>query len=599
MLSLAHRGLLETRPLPFFWLNHFPSVRVKTLNRSLASEPISILSVTSGKFIREPRLHLPVYCATFATNLLALAMPLSIMQVYDRIIPNHSTGTLIFLFLGLVAALVLDFILKITRLIFLSWQAKRFVFKTENEAVARKLRTPGNESEDAPPAVHMNRYAAIAALGDYHCGSARLAAIDLPFVAIGLAVMAAVGGVLVFVPVVLFSVFVMLAARSGRRFRDVLHARTAQDNRKYDFITEVLGGIHNVKALAMEPQMQRRFERLQQAVAETTMSSILTGQSAQTSAFLYGSISQLVVVSLGASRVIDDQLSMGALACCTMLSGQILQPSLRAISQWVEKQTIGRHRQEVRVLLDAQEIDAVSSEWSEIRGDVSFDKVTFARNQSAAVKYFADFSVSAGAVIGVKGRDGSGRTTLVNLLSGEIKPTSGKVTIDGISTVAPAFAAVRQRIVVVGSAPVTFRGTIMENLTVFQAERRELARKMSRVVGVDAFINLLPDGFETRIGEDIADDLPISFAQQLNIVRALTCDPKILVLDEANTVLDLAAEVALLRALTSLRGHLTIFVVSHRPSLLALADRLLVIQDGHAVLEPVSALGKSQVGAGA
>jgi ATP-binding cassette subfamily C protein LapB len=481
----------------------------------------------------------------------------------------------------------------------LSWQAKRFIFNTENEAVARKLRTPNCEVEDAPTAVHMNRYAAIAALGDYHCGSARLASIDLPFVAVGLAVMAGVGGVLAFIPVVLFSTFVMLAARSSRRFRDMLHDRTVQDNKKYDFITEVLSGIHNVKAMAIEPQMQRRFERLQQAVAETTMSSILTGQSAQTSAFLYGSVSQLVVVSLGAWRVIDEQLSIGALACCTMLSGQILQPSLRAISQWVENQTIRRHRQDIRVLLDTQEIDASSAEWREIKGDVVFDQVTFARGRSAdLVKYSAHFSVPAGSIIGIQGRDGSGRTTMVNLLCGEIKPTSGDVMIDGISTVAPDFVSIRQRIITVGSAPVTFRGTIMENLTVFQAEKRDLARKMCRVVGVDAYIDLLPDGYETRIGEDIADDLPTSVAQQLNIVRALTCDPKILVLDEANTVLDIAAEQALLRAVKSLRGHLTMFVVSHRPSLLALADALLVIQDGHGVLRPVSSPGRSFAGAG-
>src|SRR5258708_40137550 len=181
-------------------------------------------------------------------------------------------------------------------------------------------------------AVNISRYAAAAALADYHSGQARLVAIDLPFVGIAVIVLTIVGGNMVLVPAVLFLMFAALAICRARKFRKILDLRTAQDNRKYDFIAEVLAGIHTVKGMAMEPQMQRRFERLQQAIAETTMASILTGQANQTSALLYGSTSQLVVVAIGASQVVDHQLSMGALACCTMLSGQILQPLLRAIS---------------------------------------------------------------------------------------------------------------------------------------------------------------------------------------------------------------------------------------------------------------------------
>ena len=105
---------------------------------------------------------------------------------------------------------------------------------------------------------------------------------------------------------------------------------------------------------------------------------------------------------------------------------------------------------------------------------------------------------------------------------------------------------------------------------------------MARLVELEAAINLLPDGFETLLGEGIADDLPASIAQQVNIVRALTNSPRILALDEANTVLDGLAEQALMRALDSLRGRLTVIIVSHRPSLLALCDRLLIVRNGQA-----------------
>jgi ATP-binding cassette subfamily C protein LapB len=546
-----------------------------------AWRPISTVSVVDGKLIREPTFPLPVYAASFVINLLALALPLSIMQVYDRVIPNHSLGTLAVLFFGLALALIIEFVLKIARSLLLCWQTKCFVRDAENETIARILRAPEHEFERRPAAVYMNRYAAVAALGEYHCGASRLVSIDCPFVAISLAVMSTVGGVMVFVPIGLFSIFAILAMHRSRKFRDVLRDRAAQDNRKYDFIAEVLGGIHTVKIMAMEPQMQRRFERLQQAVAETTMSSILTGQAAQTSALLYGSISQLIVVAIGASRVIDNQLSMGALVACTMLSGQILQPLLGAISQWMESETVRHRRQEVRELLDVRETEAAAPDYRDVGGNISFDNVTFAHETYAgSFLHPIDFSITAGEIIGVKGEDGSGPATLLNLLLGEIKPISGRVMVDDISTVAPEFLSVRRRIITVGATPVTFRGTIMENLTVFRPELREFARKMSRVFGLETSVNLLPSGFETRLGEVLADDLPVSIAQQLNIVRALTSDPRILVLNQANTSLDVVAETALMRAIDSLRGHLTVIIVSHRPSLLARADRVLIVRNG-------------------
>jgi ATP-binding cassette subfamily C protein LapB len=251
------------------------------------------------------------------------------MQVYDRVIPNHSLATLAYLFLGLTFAIAIDYALKISRSALLSWHATQFVEKVENEGVSRFLRAPNGSFERCPAAVNINRYAAAAALADYHSGQARLVAIDLPFVGIALIVLTIVGGTMVLVPAVLFFVFAALAIGRARKFRTILDSRAAQDNRKYDFIAEVLAGIHTVKGMAMEPQMQRRFERLQQAVAETTMASILTGQANQTSAMLYGNISQLIVVAIGGTQVINDHLSMGALARCTMLSGQVLQPPAR------------------------------------------------------------------------------------------------------------------------------------------------------------------------------------------------------------------------------------------------------------------------------
>jgi ATP-binding cassette subfamily C protein LapB len=555
---------------------------------------VRFVSISDGKFVREPSVPLSVTFASFAINLLALALPLSIMQVYDRIIPNHSLATLTYLFLGLTLAIAVDYVLKTSRSALLSWHAMQFVEKVENEGVSRFLRAPNGAFERAPAAVNLNRYAAAAALADYHSGQAKLVAIDLPFVGIALIVMTIVGSTMVLVPAVLFFIFAALAIGRAREFREILDSRTAQDNRKYDFIAEVLAGIHTVKGMAMEPQMQRRFERLQQAVAETTMASILTGQGSQTSALLFGSIAQLIVVAIGGAQVINDHLTMGALACCTMLSGQILQPLLRAISLWTEKESVNHRRAEVRLLLDLPSVEPVPADLPGVVGNIRFENVTFKYDSAANLAFeVVDLSIKAGTMIGIKGQDGSGRTTLLKLIQGDIKPTTGRLTVGGVSTIEPDFPAARRYIAYVGAAPVIFSGTIMENLTVFSPEKRDFARKMSQLIGLEAIINLLPDGYETMLGRGIGDDLPMSTAQQVNIVRALTNRPRVLALDEANMVLDAIAEPALIRALETLRGHLTVLVVTHRPSLLALCDQLVIVEDGHAAWS-VPASGGSQ-----
>ena len=552
---------------------------------------VSFLSISDGEFVREPSVPVAVKFASFSVNLLALALPLSIMQVYDRIIPNHSSATLAYLFLGLTLVIAIDYVLKTSRSALLSWHATQFGEKVENEAVSRFLRAPNGAFERDPAAVNVSRYAAAAALADYHSGQARLVAIDLPFVGIALIVMTIVGGTMVLVPAVLFFFFAALAIGRARAFRKILDARTAQDNRKYDFIAEVLAGIHTVKVMAMEPQMQRRFERLQQAVAETTMASILTGQANQTSALVYGSVSQLIVVAIGGSQVINDHLTMGALACCTMLSGQILQPLLRAISLWTERESVDHRRAEVRLLLDLPSVEVAPAEHAaDVMGDIEFEKVTFRYDAAADFALgVVDLSIRAGTIIGVKGEDGSGRTTLLKLIQGDIEPASGRVTIGGVPTMDANFPAIRSRIAYVGAAPVIFSGTIMENLTIFSPEKRDFARKMSQLLGLEATINVLPDGYETMLGRGMGEDLPMSIAQQVNIVRALTNRPRVLALDEANMLLDAIAEPALIRALQTLRGHLTVMIVTHRPSLLALCDRLMIVEDGHAawsVAEP-------------
>jgi ATP-binding cassette, subfamily C, bacterial LapB len=554
----------------------------EALNFISASQPtpIQVQSFEDGTPIVEPSVPPAVYLASLVISLLALALPLVTLQIYDRIIPNRARETLAFLIVGLVVALALDLILRTTRSAILTWQGMRFVRRAEHEAVTRLIYAPKANVAREAVTIHVNRLAALTAIGDHHAGQWRLTVIDLPFVAIALVIMAMVGGLIVMVPICLFFLFSVFAMRRTREFRKATEERTIQDNKKYDFVAEALVGIHTVKSMAMEPQMQRRFERLQQAVAEITMGSILTGHAAQTTAVLYGNISQIAVVTFGAARVIDGHLSVGALACCTMLSGQILQPVLRVISLWTEKEVLSHKRKEARELLSLPPAKRLPVRRN-VDGRIRFDNVTFSfHERGPAILLNINLSVKAGEVVGFKGRDDLGRSKLLKLLRGEVLPTAGRVTVDDVATTDPAFAAIRGRVAYVGSAPVIFQGTILDNLTMFSPARHRVARQMAALVGLEGTVNQLPSGFDTMLGEGAANELPVSIAQQITIVRALAAEPRILLFDDANVVLDRRAEMALIASIGALRQRMTIIIATHRPSLLAATDVIYTITDG-------------------
>jgi len=554
-----------------------------------ALEPIRVTCSDAGITVAEPTVPFEIYFASLVINLLALGLPLVNLQVYDRIIPNHARETLTFLVIGLALALVFDLVLRTMRSALLGWHGMRFVRRVEHEAVTRLVNAPPGTIESEPVAVHVNRFAALAALGNYHAGSSRLMAIDIPFVLVTLTTLTLVGGLMVLLPLSLFLFFAALAIRRSRDYRKINEERSIQDNKKYDFVSEVLAGILTVKGMAMEPQMLRRFERLQQSVAEITMRSILISHTAQSAAVIYGSLSQIVVVAFGAIRVIDGQMSIGALACCMMLSGQALQPLLRAISLWTENEVVNHRRAELRQLLALPIAEATSGPSPPVKG-FHFDHVCFERpGQKQSILRDICISVTAGTVVGLIGSDGSGRTTVLKLLLGDLAPTSGRVMIDDIATTDKAFANIRPLVAYVGPNPVTFRGTILDNLTNFQPHRRNFARQMAIVMGLEETVNELPSGYDTMVGESIAEGVPASLAQQMTIVRAFSTGARVLLLDEANAVLDRRAETSLIEAIEKLRGDLTLIIATHRPSVLAKSDVVYTLTDGQLVDSPIAA----------
>lgn len=534
-----------------------------------------------GRAITEPKLPKSVILASLIINCLALITPLVILQIYDRIIPNISHATLWILFAGSCGLLFFDLALKSLRYYALGHSSSQYMHTMNVEAMSRILHAPFGMIEKQAVSTQLNRINALTHVAEFHGSQTRTTAIDMPFVIIFLSLMALVGGAIVLVPISLFAVFGLISISQNKKMNVALTERSNLDNRKFDFILEALSGMFTIKALGMESAIQRRYEKLQQNSAEGTYNQVKLGNSIQDLSVFFGSVAQIAVVGVGAVMTINNTMSMGALACCTLLSGQVLQPLLRGIVVWTDQQNLKLRRQTASELYELPFYDMSVSKQN-ITQSLSLKNVVL-RNSSGTETLLNGASVEfpQDKIICIHTPSDQGRQSFLRMLKGEIAPQSGKVLVGEVDLHDANAQAMRSSISYVSSRTQMFRGTILENLTHFEiSKNRAAAFEATRLLGLDDEINQLPEGFDTKIGEGISTEFGVGFMQKLAIARALVNSPSILLMDNITENLDPAALSQMQRTLDALRGRMTIIIASSDTRILAAADVIFALRDG-------------------
>ena len=534
-----------------------------------------------------PRPSRGVTAASLTINVLSLALPAVLLQIYDRIIPNTATDTLLILMLGLVAALLIDAVLRVARSNILGWHAAQFEQIAGCRAVERLVSSDIGSFEREAPGVHLDRLTAVDTLRDFLSGQAKILIVDLPFVLLFLGLVAFMGGWLVLVPMAALVLLAGAALLVGRRLKLALESRATLDDRRYSFIIEVLTGINTVKGLAMEAQMQRRYDRLQESSAASTYDATFFSNLAQGLGAGFSNLTMVGVGALGSILVINGQLSIGSLAACTLLAGRSVQPPLRALSLWTQFQNITVARERLQQIFDMEpEAGADAEQAGEIQGEIELRNLTFGYPDAPPMFCDVNLLIRSGEVIGIRGDTGSGKSTLLMLILNALKPNKGSVRFDGqdIRDLDPH--SLRDQIAYLPQSAMLFKGTIMDNLTSFAGPAKiNQALEAASLLRLDQAINRLPAGYETRVGEGAFEALPTGLQQGIAMARALAGTPKVVLFDEANSGLDQRSDEILKTAIASLKGKATIILVSHRPSLLALADRQFLLQDSQLVLK--------------
>ncbi|WP_300034676.1 ABC transporter transmembrane domain-containing protein [uncultured Roseobacter sp.] len=535
----------------------------------------------NGNIVRPPRLGAPVIVTSLCVNLLALALPLVVLQVFDRVIPFESYSTLSLLFIGLCIVAVLDFALKWARLILLGHEGEKFELDLGERFLDRSLNADPSAYDKSSTGDHLERLNALAQLRDYYCGQGRLSAIDLPFSGIFIVMIALIGGWLVLVPLTGLALLYAFKFVLQRAQAPVFEKRKSLDGRRYSFLIECLSQIMTVKADTMEPQLLRRYEVLQNQSVDISEKLIRLSGLSQSFGALFSQAAVAATGLFGAYLVINGQIGVAELAACMLLNGRTVQPLLKMLSHWAQSESVEAALARVNETGNLPQRTKRARPDGPLKGHLVFDTVS-ARPNADGKRPFSDVNLDAqpGGIISVLGSAGTARETFMRMILSEEMPESGHISLDGRPVEEFSEARGHGGIVFLDQNPVMFSGTLLENISCF-GEGEAIARSLeySALLGLEKTVHRMPMGYNTVIGPvgEIASSLALM--QTVALVRALSLEPAVLLMNDATSAMDDRAVRRLVDCLQSLRGKTTIVLSSGQAMLNDIADQSILLAD--------------------
>lgn len=527
-----------------------------------------------------------VLAMSLFVNLLALATPVFVLQVYDRVVFFAGLTTLQGLVIGMAIALLFDFVLRQARSRMLQRVALRIDVEVGRKLFDKLFALPLRELESKPSAYWQALFRDIEVVRNVFSGASAVLLTDLPFAVLFVSFIFVIALPIAWLLIIVLPLFLLLAWRSAA----VLGAASAEERSagfaRDALVAEMIAGRATAKALALGDSLRPAWEERH---AETIERALTRGGRADSYVNLGTMLTVFTTVlltSVGALAIIDQRLSIGALIATNMLAGRIISPFQQLVSMWRNYATA---RQAIARLGDvfAADEDRRDSEIELDRpqGDLRLENVSFRYAEDAApVIEGVKLHIKPGGLHAVVGPNGSGKTTLLKLISGLYPPTTGRALLDGADIAQFTRKELARWIGYAPQEAFLFAGSIRDNIAKGRPEAtdREIMAA-AEAAGLHQPVIDLPDGYATEIGE-AGMRLSGGLRQRIVIARALIGRPPILLLDEPSANLDRQAEEALAKTLSTLARDHTIIVVSHSPVLLSACDNVLALDRGKVVM---------------
>lgn len=577
------------------------TVQISELEKDYSGYAIfAAVPTASDNAIKTPRLgkgkrwfwdvlkyYAPIYrhvaLASVVINLIAVASPLFVMNVYDRVVPNNATDTLWVLASGIFLIYFFNFILSALRSHFVDL-AGRNADVVLSSMLVEKLLSMRLDAKPESTGAMVSNLREFEQLREFFSSSSLLACIDMPFLIIFLLLIAFIAGPMVFLPLaaipILFGIGMFLQARSRKSAEEGYR----QNMQKNALLVEMVAGLETLKACMAESRMQRLWEAVSGLSAKSASESRKYNHLAVASSVL---ITQLVTVAMivwGVYRISDGLMTMGALIGVNILVGRTMAPLLQMASLLTRIQNSHVALKALDMLMELPS-EKTSSEtcmdFGSLEPKFELENVSFSYpNSERPALIDINLTINPGEKVAIIGPMGSGKTSLARILTGLYQPTSGAVKFGGIDIRQICSQDLRGRIGVLPQDVMLFYGTLRENIALGDPSINDhLILRAASLAGVTDFANNHPAGFGAQVGEQ-GKALSGGQRQAVALARALVRDPEILLLDEPTSNMDTDSELMLQRRLKNIIGDRTLILITHRLSMLRLVDRVIVMEKG-------------------
>ena len=555
-----------------------------------------------GSLSQSKLLYFQVIIAATLTNILGLSSSIFIMVVYDRVVPNEAIESLIALTIGVLIAMTFEFLIKTLRAQFVD-RASKNADQRMSRLIFDKILNMRLDSGSKKSGALASVVREFDTLREFFTSATLIAVVDLPFIFFFIYVISLIAGPLALVPLIAVPI-VIFCGLIVQPFLAKLAAGAMQTNMsKQSILVETLTGLETVQATGCGQLMRQKFSEASNAQSDFSLKSRMFSQFAVNSAASIQQLAQVATIFYGVFLIQDGTITMGAMIAAVILGGRTLSP-LSQLASAMSRANSARqaHRSLSELMRDDPEVSKGAGpklSRPNLEGSIEFKNVSYKFPESK-IPIIKDLSlkIPAGQKVAILGKMGSGKTTFARLLSGLIEPSEGAIMIDGVDIRQIDPSDMRRNVGVMLQETWLFSGTVKENLQMGYYEYGDThLLNIAKVSGVDDFVSRSPSGYDLKLGEG-GKGLSGGQLQSINLARALLHDPNVLILDEPTSSMDTGTEKVVISRLKNWSNKCTMIMVTHRNSILELAERVLVIDGGSVLMDTTPERLKAQSGGG-
>ncbi len=539
-------------------------------------------------FKENKKTYIRVAIAAAMTNMFGLGTSLFIMVVYDRVVPNNATESLIALTVGIAIVIIFDFIIKSLRASFID-NAGRRADMDMGQRIFNQILEMQMKSRKGSTGSIANMLREFEVLRDFITSASLVAIVDLPFIIMFIYVINVVAGPLALVPTIIVPIVIVVGLIVQPLLAHLAEEAYGQTQEKQSVIVETLYGLETIKAIGAAPMMRKRWQDAVAANAEQGSKSRRITQFTMNFTGMAQQSAQVLVVFYGVFLIAEGRVTMGAMIASVILISRVVSP-LAQLAQTMTR--INQSRMSFKAIDQFMKAPTERSTGRSyvsrptLEGKIEFKNVTFKYpDQAGNALERVSFVINVGEKIAILGRIGSGKSTVAKLILGLYEPDEGAIFIDGTDIRQIDPADLRRNVGCTQQDVFLFTGSVRKNIAIGgQRPTDEQILNASVVAGVHDFISQHPNGYDLTLRER-GEGLSGGQRQTVAIARSLVGNPPILVMDEPTSSMDNNTESALLKRLKVWIADKTLLVATHRTSLLCLVDRIIVLDQGKVVAD--------------